>query len=151
MYGMRYNRQSHVQFHCSGTQYIVSNSHCVLLLQVVQDQQGMNMEAEKIRKPAGNRGQGRKAGVPNKVTTEFRATINRLLEDNSENFAKWLKQTAEGIPEHDIKPNPAKAMDIMSNLAEYAAPKLSRAEHVGDPENPLNIQNNLVVTFVKPK
>jgi hypothetical protein len=39
---------------------------------------------------------------------------------------------AEGMPEYDIKPDPAKALDNLAKLAEFAAPKLARTEHVGD-------------------
>jgi hypothetical protein len=75
---------------------------------------------------------GRTAGTPNKATREFRETINKLLEGNADNVAKWLKQVAEGMPEYDIKPDPAKALDNLAKLAEFAAPKLARTEHVGD-------------------
>jgi hypothetical protein len=54
------------------------------------------------------------------------------LEGNADNVAKWLKQVAEGMPEYDIKPDPAKALDNLAKLAEFAAPKLARTEHVGD-------------------
>jgi hypothetical protein len=36
------------------------------------------------------------------------------------------------MPEYDIKPDPAKALDNLAKLAEFAAPKLARTEHVGD-------------------
>jgi len=80
---------------------------------------------------------GRTAGTPNKATREFRETINKLLEGNADNVAKWLKQVAEGMPEYDIKPDPAKALDNLAKLAEFAAPKLARTEHVGNSDNPL--------------
>ena len=41
-----------------------------------------------------NAGKGRAKGVPNKATTAFRETIQRLLESNSENVSLWLKQVA---------------------------------------------------------
>lgn len=68
-------------------------------------------------------GPGRPAGVPNKVTTEFRETVRRLLEENSENVSQWLSQVATD--------DPAKALDLITKLAEYAAPKLSRQEVSG--------------------
>lgn len=74
-------------------------------------------------------GQGRKKGVPNKVTTEFRETVRKLLEDNSANVGTWLKQVAEGHGETEA--DPAKALDLLSKLAEYASPKLGRTEHTG--------------------
>ena len=78
---------------------------------------------------------GRAAGTPNKATTEFRHTITSLLEKNAANVDLWLQQVALGGD--DIKPDPAKALDLLAKLAEFGAPKLSRSELVGDDENPL--------------
>ena len=72
---------------------------------------------------------GRPKGAVNKVTKSFRETIQRLLEDNSENVSKWLESVAED--------DPSKALDLVSKLAEYAAPKLARTELVGDADAPL--------------
>lgn len=66
---------------------------------------------------------GRPAGIPNKATRAFRDTVNRLLEDNSENVSQWLSEVASE--------DPAKALDLIAKLAEYAAPKLSRQEVSG--------------------
>jgi hypothetical protein len=85
----------------------------------------------------GTPGPGRKPGVPNKATTEFRETVRRLLEDNSANFGRWLSQVAEGDGTDNGKPDPAKALDLVAKLAEYAAPKLGRVEHVGDDQQPM--------------
>jgi hypothetical protein len=85
----------------------------------------------------GTPGPGRKPGVPNKATTEFRETVRRLLEDNSENFGRWLTQVAEGDGTDNGKPDPAKALDLIAKLAEFAAPKLGRVEHVGDDQQPM--------------
>jgi hypothetical protein len=84
-----------------------------------------------------NRGRGRPPGTPNKVTTAFRETVQALLEANSANVSKWLLAVADGDPDNDIKPDPGKALDLMAKLAEYAAPKLSRQEVVGDADSPL--------------
>lgn len=74
--------------------------------------------------------QGRPTGTPNKVTTEFRETVRKLLEDNAENVGIWLKAVADGDGEGN-KPDPGKALDLLSKLAEFAAPKLARHEHTG--------------------
>lgn len=71
---------------------------------------------------------GRQAGTDNKVTAEFRETVRRLLEDNSGNFGRWLTLVAEGDGTGSGKPDPAKALTIVAQLAEFAAPKLSRTE-----------------------
>lgn len=81
-------------------------------------------EIPKVRKAAGNRGLGRKAGVPNKATQTFRETVTKVLEENSANVSIWLQQVA--------KNDPAKALDLLAKLAEYAAPKLSRVEQTGE-------------------
>lgn len=86
-----------------------------------------------------NAGKGRKAGVPNKVTTEFRETVRKLLENNAENVGRWLAAVAEGDGEGN-KPDPGKALDLMAKLAEFAAPKLGRVEHVGDGGGPVKHQ-----------
>ncbi|KPF66110.1 hypothetical protein IP84_16995 [beta proteobacterium AAP99] len=78
---------------------------------------------------------GRPKGIQNKSTTEFRETVRKLLEDNRENVAIWLAQVAEGTG--DTKPDPAKAISLLRDLAEYAAPKLGRIEHVGDANSPI--------------
>jgi hypothetical protein len=80
----------------------------------------------------GNRGKGRPKGSVNKATRTFRDTINRLLDDNAENVSLWLSQVAQD--------DPAKALDLMSKLAEYAAPKLSRTEHTGEEGGPVQMQ-----------
>lgn len=73
-------------------------------------------------------GAGRPPGSPNKVNAEFRETVRRLLEENSENFSRWLTIVAEGDGSESGKPDPAKALDLIAKLAEFAAPKLSRSE-----------------------
>lgn len=65
-------------------------------------------------------GGGSRRGSPNKVTKEFRETVRQLLEDNAGNVAIWLAKVAETDPD--------KALDKLVRLAEFAAPKLSRAE-----------------------
>jgi hypothetical protein len=80
---------------------------------------------------------GRVAGTPNKVTTEFRQTVTALLDKNAANVDLWLQQVANG--QGDVKPDPGKALDLLAKLAEFGAPKLSRAELVGDEESPLSI------------
>lgn len=96
----------------------------------------------------GKKTGGRLPGTPNRVNQEFRETVRALLEDNAENVAKWLKSVAEGDPTNDVKPNPAKALDVLAGLAEYAAPKLARTEVVGDPDAPL--QAKVTVEYIKP-
>lgn len=80
-------------------------------------------------------GMGRPKGSPNKVTKQFRDTIQQLLDNNSENVEKWLTEVAQGTT--DNKPDPKGALDMLAKLAEFAAPKLARTELVGDADQPV--------------
>jgi len=82
---------------------------------------------------------GRARGTPNKITKDFRDTVTKVLESNADNVGKWLKAVAEGDPVAETKPDPGKALDLLAKLAEYAAPKLARTEHVGDGGGPVRI------------
>ena len=78
---------------------------------------------------------GRTKGTPSKVNREFRETVRKLLDDNAENVGTWITQVAEGHGEN--KADPAKALDLLAKLAEFAAPKLGRVEHVGEGGGPV--------------
>ena len=80
---------------------------------------------------------GRVAGTPNKATTEFRMTVQALLDDNRENVGRWLTLVAEGDGTDKGAPDPAKALDLLAKLAEYAAPKLNRTEVTGADGGPV--------------
>lgn len=84
------------------------------------------------RKPGTPKTGGRKKGTPNKITQDFRETVRKLLEDNTENVSIWLEQVAQD--------NPAKALDLLTGLAEYAAPKLARTELTGEGGGALTVQ-----------
>jgi hypothetical protein len=88
---------------------------------------------------------GRRPGSPNKATKEFRDTVTKLLSDNAENVATWLAEVATGGSDPS-KADPAKALDLLAKLAEYAAPKVGRIEHTGEGGGP--IDHNLAVQFV---
>jgi hypothetical protein len=96
------------------------------------------------RKPTGaaalGPGPGRPKGVPNKATTEFRETVRQLLDDNRDNVGRWLTLVAEGDGGEGGKPDPAKALDLLAKLAEFAAPKLARHEHTGEGGGPVVVQ-----------
>jgi hypothetical protein len=83
------------------------------------------------------------------VTQEFRQTIQNLLDDNRDNIAKWVAQVADGAPvRYDKKGNvafpgrpadPSMALARLGALVDYAAPKLSRQEQVGEGGGPLTV------------
>lgn len=84
----------------------------------------------KANNPKGNpqnltrAGLGRPPGVQNKVNATFRETVTKLLEDNSANVGLWLERVS--------KDDPAKALDLLAKLAEFAAPKLSKVEQTSE-------------------
>jgi hypothetical protein len=94
-----------------------------------------------------NAGKGRKKGSTNRTTQAFRETVQALLDDNRENVALWLKQTAEGSRNRKVggktipgrPPDPAGAARLLAQLAEFAAPKLNRSEVVGEGGGPLTV------------
>lgn len=99
---------------------------------------------------------GRQLGSPNKATADVRAAIARLLEETAPEFKGWLQQVADGIPKqvrlvtHEDgsqtthvdwlrPPDPHKALDLITNLAEYHIPKLSRVELKNPDGQTLNV------------
>lgn len=68
-------------------------------------------------------GSGRKKGTVNKVTIEIRESFRMLLESNVDQMSEWLQRVAAV--------DPAKALNIMLDLAEYHIPKLQRTELTG--------------------
>lgn len=90
------------------------------------------VEAGRKREKTG----GRTKGTPNRVTQEFRATVQKLLDDNRSKFDSWLTKVAEGDGDQ-VKPDPGKALDLIAKLAEFAAPKLARHEHTGKDGGPM--------------
>ena len=97
----------------------------------------------KSRKKAG----GRIAGTPNKTTQQAREAIALFVDGNAHRLAEWLDEVANGIPDADIKPNPAKAFELFQSVVEYHVPKLARTEITGADEGPIE----MVVTWASAK
>jgi hypothetical protein len=76
----------------------------------------------KIKDTRGGRrlGSGRKLGTPNKITMDFKEALNNLLRECSPKMIEWIESVAEK--------DPAKSLDLISKLAEYVHPKISRSE-----------------------
>ena len=110
----------------------------------------MAEKQSKSIKGGAREGAGRKAGTPNKVTTEAREAVKALLDANLPYLQTWIYNTAEGLKDDEtgkyiILPNPGKACDIVQNLVEYSVPKLARTEVVGDEKAP----QRMVVSWKK--
>ena len=108
----------------------------------------------KRGKPVGSRKSGgRQAGTPNRVTREFRETVNSLLSKNTENIRIWLESVAEGDPATGRTPDPARALELLIKLAEFAAPKLARLECAdanGTAAGPTSIRVEFVEAPLRP-
>lgn len=85
----------------------------------------------------GHKTGGRQIGTPNKTTAEVRQAIGTLIDGNITELSAWLGNVASGIPKCDpvtgaatadylVRPNPAKAFELLTSLLEYHIPKLVR-------------------------
>ena len=102
----------------------------------------------------GKKTGGRVAGTPNKATTSAREAIGQVLEAKVHNLAAWVDSTANGVKqvkvaadgtqyeEYVVKPNPAKAFELMQSLLEFSVPKLTRVQVAADEQDPV-VTNNL--------
>ncbi|MGR4869674.1 hypothetical protein ACIPRI_12500 [Variovorax sp. LARHSF232] len=96
---------------------------------------------------------GRQRGTPNRVTRDFRETVALVLEENRENLSLWLDQVANGtlrVVDGQVvgePPNPAKALDLIVKLAEYAVPKMTRVDLEGNSTKSAGV-TNIQIEFV---
>ena len=67
-------------------------------------------------------GPGRPKGAENRTTIEFREALNDVLEFSAPQIREWLMMVAAE--------DPAKALDLITKLAEYCYPKLARQEQI---------------------
>lgn len=102
---------------------------------------------------AGNTGGGRRKGVPNKVTSDTRKFFADFVEKNRARMQVLLDKVADGAFVTDktthpdgsvtevlrtvIEPNPAKALELILDVAEFCLPKLQRVEWTGEDGEPL--------------
>lgn len=82
---------------------------------------------------------GRKPGSVNKNTAAAREAIAQFVDGNAHRLGKWLDMVASGVPEYDIKPNPAKAFELFQSVVEYHVPKLARTELTGKDGQPVQV------------
>ena len=90
---------------------------------------------------------GRKKGIPNKSTQAAREAIAMFVDGNAHRLTEWLDTVANGDPDYDIKPNPAKAFELFQSVVEYHVPKLARTEVTGADQGPVE----MVVTWANGK
>lgn len=80
---------------------------------------------EAGRKKSG----GRKPGIPNRVTSEFKEALIRLLNKSAPKMIEWLEQVDD----------PGRRLEILCRLAEYIYPKLGRQELTAADGKPLTV------------
>lgn len=85
---------------------------------------------------------GKQKGTENKTTRDIKEAFRMLIEKNLDNMTDWLEKVAAK--------NPAQALMIVSDLAEYTTPKLARSqvEHSGE-INTSNISNLSTEELIK--
>lgn len=74
----------------------------------------------KFTKGVSGNPQGRPKGTPNKINERIRETIHAALDETSPDVVKWIRRLG--------KDDPKGALQVYAALAEFALPKLSRAE-----------------------
>jgi hypothetical protein len=71
---------------------------------------------------------GRPKGSPNISTLDARKAIAAFVQGNTHRLEHWLDLVANGQPEYETKPNPAKAFELLLAVLEFSIPKLNRTE-----------------------
>jgi hypothetical protein len=74
-------------------------------------------------------GKNSRKGIPNKSTSQVKAAIALLAENNVDKMEEWLVDIA--------KENKVEAFKLMLQVLEYNIPKLARIEAVGDDGGPI--------------
>lgn len=72
----------------------------------------------------GKKTGGRKAGTPNRATTNAREAFARLVDGNVDRVQGWLDDVAR-------LDGPKAALDIFLKMTEFHVPKLARSEVTG--------------------
>lgn len=84
-----------------------------------------------LPKGVTNNPNGRPAGVPNKVTLGFKQAVVNMLDFAAPKMVEWLDEIAQD--------DPAKALQLIDKIADYAFPRQNRTEHVGDGGGPVQL------------
>ena len=110
-----------------------------------------NNKPKQTRKGHTNNPNGRPAGTPNKATTQAREAIALFVDGNAHRLSEWLDQVAHGIPDQDVKPNPAKAFELFQSVVEYHIPKLARTEMANADDKAFETVNRVQFEVVHPQ
>lgn len=97
------------------------------------------------KKGVPNPNAGRKAGVPNKATTNAREAIASFVEGNVDRLNGWLDRIGDE--------NPKAAFDCLMSVVEYHIPKLARTEvqPLGKDGKPSDNITKIIIEHVAPK
>ena len=98
------------------------------------------MVIKKPNKTGRKAGPGRPKGCANKSTANAREAIARFVDGNAHRVQIWLDAIAE--TEGSLK-----AFQCYTDMIEYHVPKLSRTEHTGKDDGPVDIR----ITWKAPK
>lgn len=104
----------------------------------------------------GRKTGGRQIGTPNKSTADARRVVSEIIDGNAHKLTEWLNVVADGIRKIDsitgketadyvVRPNPAKAFDMLHSLLEFHVPKLSRVQVSGQETDPLVVHSNIEI------
>jgi hypothetical protein len=78
---------------------------------------------------------GRKDGAVNKVTQATREAFQLLVDKNFSKLQKWIDQTATE--------DPARAFDMVMDLASHCIPKLKAIEHSGEIRSHVTVSDDI--------
>jgi hypothetical protein len=87
---------------------------------VLMNSEGNVMPAKPGQRPPNAGKRGRKPGTPNKVTRTTRELFSAFVDHNAEK--------AQALFDRVARKNPAMALRILSNFAEFSLPRLQRTE-----------------------
>jgi len=86
---------------------------------------------------------GRKKGVQNKATVEFKQGLNNLFEYATPQMVEWLAEIE----------SPERRFEVLAKFADYLYPKLARQEvqNLDKDGKPADALTQIKVEFVSPK
>jgi hypothetical protein len=77
---------------------------------------------------------GRKKGIPNKTTQDFKEAVIKLLESCQNEMIQWLKEIDD----------PKDRFDVIAKISEFAYPKLARTDHTSG-DKPIEVMPAIII------